>query len=217
MFMEYKFALAVTTAIIGGLIVGNFANALFLAPLGIETLENKQSVLSDKGKMYGIVQYVLKDQEGNIKYQTTQHNRITDGGEDIIQKIFSGGIASTSTVDTICVGTGGATADSENGAGAVLVTPVTGGGALDVCKEDATVTIGTETGATPQTVVIDATWTGGTDFAAATTVDEAVTSDTDTAGAPSTAQTFSRQVFTGIPVANGDSLTVKWTITISEP
>jgi len=171
----------------------------------------------EKGKLIGIVYYTLKDMNGNIKYETVVKNLITDAGEDIVQKAFAGGIASTALVDTVCVGTG-STAAAENGAGSALVTATSGGTTPDTCKEDATVTIGTQTGTTPQTVEVDATFTGGTDFSAGTAVAEAVLADTDPVanGAPADTNTFSRQTFTAITVASGDSLTVKWTITISE-
>jgi len=207
--------LAIVTAIVVGVAFGT------LAATGFFTYGNTnvQTLAAEKSGMIGTVYYTLKDKDGNIKYEKVVKNLITDGGEDIVQKAFSGGIAAgTATVDTVCVGEGEATPAAENGAGAVLVTAVAGGTALDVCKEDATVTVGTQTGGTAQTVEVDATWVGGTDFAAATVVDEAVLAADDPAanGIPSAANTFSRQVFTGITVASGDSLTVKWTITISE-
>ena len=182
-------------------------------------LSTQALTTAERTGLTGTVHYILRDKDGNIKYETTVKNLITDGGEDIIQKAFSGGIAAgTATADTVCVGTGDGTAAAENGAGAVLVTAPTGGTALDICKEDGSVTIGTQTGTTAQTVEVDATWVGGTDFAAGTGIDEAVLAADDPSanGIPSAANTFARQTFTTITVANGDSLTVKWTITISE-
>lgn len=214
------------------LVIAVVAGVAFgMTTTGVWTLDNRDTdtdtstistqglTAGEKGKLIGTVYYTLKDSNGNIKYETVVKNLITDGGEDIIQKAFSGGIAAgTATVDTVCVGTGDATAASENGAGAVLVTAPTGGAALDICKEDASVTVGTQTGSTAQTVEVDATWVGGTDFGAGTGIDEAVLAADDPAanGIPSAANTFSRQTFTTITVASGDSLTVKWTITISE-
>jgi len=182
-------------------------------------LSTQALIAPERGGMIGTVYYTLRDADGNIKYEAVYRNLITDGGEDIVQKAFSGGItASTQTIDTVCVGTGDATAAAENGAGAVLVTAPTGGGALDICKEDASVTIGTQTGTTAQTVEVDATWVGGTDFGAGTGIDEAVLAADDPTGnvIPSAANTFARQTFTTITVASGDSLTVKWTITFTE-
>lgn len=211
------FAIALTAAVIyGGLAATGILSGI---SGGSNTLSQQALTTAERTGLTGTVHYILKDKDGNIKYESTVKNLITDGGEDIIQKAFSGGIAAgTATVDTVCVGTGDATAAAENGAGAVLVTAPTGGGALDICKEDGSVTVGTQTGGTAQTVEVDQTWVGGTDFGAGTGIDEAVLASDDPAanGIPSAANTFARQVFTTITVASGDSLTVKWTITISE-
>jgi len=217
-----KATLGIVIAVVAGVAFGITTTGAWtmLNDSGNNTVLSTQALAAtEKGGLIGTVYYTLKDKDGSIKYETVIKNLITDGGEDIIQKAFSGGIAAgTATVDTVCVGTGDATAAAENGAGAVLVTAPTGGGALDICKEDASVTIGTQTGTTAQTVEVDATFVGGTDFAAATGIDEAVLAADDPAtnGIPSAANTFSRQTFTTITVASGDSLTVKWTITISE-
>jgi hypothetical protein len=211
--------LAIVTAIVAGVAFGTLtATGVWkLGDFGNNASLSTQALTpAEKGGLIGTVHYILKDQDGNIKYETVVHNLIVDGGEDIIQKAFSGGIAAGDVLNTICVGEGGATAATEIGAGAVLVDPVDLGTTNDVCKEDASVLIGTQTDTTAQTVEIDQTWTGATDFAAGEIVSEAILGDTDSAGAPTAAQTFSRQTFTGITVASGDSLTVKWTITISE-
>lgn len=211
------FAIALTAAVIyGGLAATGILSGI---SGGSNTLSQQALTTAERTGLTGTVHYILKDKDGNIKYESTVKNLITDGGEDIIQKAFSGGIAAgTATTDTVCVGTGDVTAAAENGAGAVLVTAPTGGGALDICKEDGSVTVGTQTGTTAQTVEVDQTWVGGTDFGAGTGIDEAVLASDDPAanGIPSAANTFARQVFTTITVASGDSLTVKWTITISE-
>jgi len=217
-----KATLGIVIAVVAGVAFGITTTGAWtmLNDSGNNTVLSTQALAAtEKGGLIGTVYYTLKDKDGSIKYETVIKNLITDGGEDIIQKAFSGGIAAgTATVDTVCVGTGDATAAAENGAGAVLVTAPTGGGALDICKEDGSVTIGTQTGSTAQTVEVDQTWVGGTDFGADTGIDEAVLAADDPSanGIPSAANTFARQTFTTITVANGDSLTVKWTITISE-
>ncbi|MGH9879200.1 MAG: hypothetical protein ACRD5H_16340, partial [Nitrososphaerales archaeon] len=99
--------LAIVTAIVVGVAFGT------LTATGFITIgnTNAQALAGEKNGLIGTVYYTLKDKDGNIKYETVIHNVITDGGEDIMQKAFSGGIASgTATVDTVCVGTGDATA-----------------------------------------------------------------------------------------------------------
>jgi hypothetical protein len=208
--------LAIVTAVVVGVAFGTLAATGFLT-IGKTASMSTQTLAAEKSGLYGMVHYTLKDKDGNIKYETVVKNLITNGGEDMIQTAFSGGIAAADTIDTICVGTGDGTPAAESGAGAALVTAPTGGSTPDYCKEDASVTL-VENGGASQQVEVDATFVGGTDFVADAGIDEAVLADTHPAsnGIPGASDTFSRQTFATITVASGDSLTVKWTITISE-
>ena len=217
--MKYKLATAITAAVIGGLVLGNVAGGYFAIPLISGSRADNNNVSPGGGvTIYGIVHYTLRDPNGNIIYTYVNHNRITDGGEGQIAKLFAG---SATQANKICVGVGTTTAGDINDATpkqATLETAPGAGSASDICKADASVTDNAQTNTTPRTIDIDQTWTGGTDFAAGAVITESVLSDTDTAGLgiPTAAQTFSRQTFSGIPVANNDQLTIKWTITITE-
>jgi hypothetical protein len=215
--------LAIVTAIVAGVAFGTLtATGVWkLDDFGNNASLSTQALsATEKGGLIGTVHYILKDKDGNIKYETVMHNTIVDAGEDMLQNAFSGGIAAADAIKVVCIGTGGATAVNEAaGTGVGLVTAAAGATITteDGCKTDASVTLGTQTGTTAQTVEIDATFIGNTDMDPDLSISEAVLADTDPAAVgsaqdPADTDTFSRQTFTGITVASGDSLTVKWTI-----
>lgn len=159
----------------------------------------------DRARIVGHGIYELIGPDGEVKLRGTFQNLVTDYGDQYYAERAS---ASPATLATgMRLGTGGATAAAKNGAGASIVTYVTGSArALD--SNPATSDLGAGSGYRVQYVV---TWPAG--VATANGIDEATVANdagpSDDAGVAG--ETLSRAVLA--PVVNkgaSDQLVITW-------
>jgi hypothetical protein len=179
-----------------------------IAKLGKATSKAWSRVLGEKVRPRGNVHAVLRGPDGEIKYEEWGHNLLTDHGDEWL--------ASRAYDDAVNIVTGmrlgtGATAAAKNGAGAAIVTYISGSNeALDAAATDAT----KGAGAGWRTTFI-CTWIAGdvTNSAIAEVVLSDETPFTDVAGVAG--NTVARYVFGAtIDKQAGDSLEVTWQVDI---
>jgi len=197
----------------------------------------------DQFGMLGHVEYKVLDEFGNIKAYMQNDNEVLNGGEDCVsERAFGvGGCNNTNVFDFIGIGNGSSgtvnainstladAADDTNGA---CATNAAIGG--DMARVQVTPQVTPASGSTGTIVVLDTAFTSTSftfDTSNATTVIDSGVFNGDygtpvvasrTCGGTNTSGTtwelFSRQLLTGdevgIPVNAGDSLAVKWTITV---
>lgn len=161
--------------------------------------------MDSKAEIRGTVLVEVHDEHGNLKYSEETHNLVTAVGDRLYASRGAG--LTTSAVPTgMKLGTG-STAVAKTGAGAALVTYLTGSNkafdatfpseAAGVVTYKRTYAPGEATSASPITEVVIVTDTIATDATS------------------SAANTISRAILSGIASkAAGDTLTVTWTHTI---
>ena len=207
--MKQNLRFALLGAVIGltGSVLG--IQALSATPFGIA----ETSTTMESGRMLGHITFAVADANGNIKSYIQTDNRVLDQGEACALKAV---FRETATGSTDC--SGSATADFDVIA---LGTGTTAAADNDVQLETETFVAGlSRLVAGTVTVADDITGTSG----AIATISRAFTntaggtvtiSESGIFNATSTSADgiFARQTFSGIPVANNDSLTVTWTIT----
>ncbi len=193
------------------------AIALSVGILGIYGLSSLPSTLKVQSDtqttgavpMLGHVTLTVTDPKGNILAYHQGDNIVVNDGENCLsKKVF--GISSNScptggaSYNVIGIGNG---TQSATKTVTGLNTEETGNTSL----RRATATTQTVTDATsgaPVTDVLQVTFTNG---GSSNTVSEAGLFNSTTVSARGM---FAYQTFTGIPLSNGDSLTVKWTVTM---
>jgi len=178
------------------------------AVLGGADHKNWSRDLHDKNRIRANVHAVLRGADGEIKLDEWGENLVTDYGDDFIAtRMFDNAV---NIVTGMRLGTG-VTAAAKNGAGAAIVTYISGSQeALDATATDAT----KGAGAGWRTTYV-CTWIAGdvTNAAIAEIVLTNETALTDVAGA--VGNTVARYVFGAtIDKQAGDSLEVTWQIDV---
>lgn len=170
--------------------------------------------MEDENVVHGTITVQKFDEDGNLIYEETVKNLITDAGDlyqatRIAAGVNSNGVSQPTLVTGMRLGTG-TTATAKNGTGAALATYVTGSGfsrALDSGYPQVS-NLGAGNGVS---VVYQCTWPAGS--ATSSSLNEVViVVDTIASDATSTAgNTVSRGLFgTTITKASNESLVVQW-------
>jgi hypothetical protein len=174
--------------------------------------------------MYGHVELIARDSDGNIKQYLQTDNEITrEGTNCIVQKLFrtdffagdavSGCLGNPGVFDTIYIGTGtpgglNSTAQVSfiTNATQLFVNPIA----------DSSVLLGNNTGGTGATALISAQFTK-TSAVSTETIRQAALINATSAEDPnlSEAQTMAYREFSGIALSQNDQLTINWTITVA--
>ena len=208
--MKQNLRFALLGAVIGltGSVLG--MQALSVTPFGIA----ETSTTMESGSMLGHITLTATDANGNIKSYIQTDNRVVDQGEAcalkaVFRETAGGSLvdctgAAVDNFDVVALGTG-VTADDNNDVQLATETFVAGlsravAGTVSVA-DDTSGSLGAI--ATISRIFTNAA--GGTVTISESGIFNATSNSTD--------GMFARQIFTGIPVANGDSLTVTWTIT----
>ena len=162
--------------------------------------------MEDASSIHGTVHAVLTGPDGKVKGECTVHNLVTSVGDQMYTARGSG-IGSPPAAPTgMRIGTG-STAVAKTGAGAAIVTKITGGNqgfdgsfptaSAGVATYKVTYAAGTGTTASPVTEVV--------------IVNDTIATDTATAAA----NTISRALLTGIGSKGAsDTLAITWTHTL---
>ena len=166
---------------------------------------------TDENVVHGFITAILLDENGNVKSEQTIHNKITDAGDlyqatRIAAGVNSNGVSQPTLVTGMKLGTG-TTAEAKNGAGAAIVTYLTGSNqGLDSGYPQVN-NLGACLGVN---VSYQATWPAGT--ATSTTINEVViVNDSSTNATSTAANTISRGVFgSTINKLSTDTLIVVW-------
>jgi hypothetical protein len=156
-------------------------------------------MLQEKISATGVVQFVLKDENGNVK-DTRSTNIVVDSGLTYIAARMAG-VTSPAAMGWIAVGTGSANATSPTADTQTLL-------GAEVARSSSAVTITTTTVAS-DTVQYVTTFAAGTGTAALT---EAGIFNVVTAN---TATMLARTTFAVINKGTNDTLTITWKITIA--
>ena len=221
--------LGIALAAVGGLFGASVTGQLFDV--------NQNSQLDSSAYMLGHIEFTVTDEFGNIKdYRQTDNLILNDGENCVLKALFgSGGPTTTSSASgggctgavtegynyiaignaTADVVTGGASELGISGADSAIDTEITGNGMARTQATTITLTNSTADaadGAGGATAVLSHTFT-------ASALGATGTVDVDNSGlfngtASTTDGIFSWQEFDEIPIGNGDSLTVEWTIEI---
>lgn len=159
----------------------------------------------DLARVVGWVEYELRGPDGEVKLYGVERNIITEYGDQMYGELLAG-IGSNNVPTGMRLGTGGATAAAKTGAGAAIVTYVSGS---EKAFEGAYPQSALDTGA--RKITWRSIWAAGD--ATANGIDEAVLTNetplTDVAGAAG--NTIARVVLS--PVINkgvDDTLTLTW-------
>lgn len=168
--------------------------------------------------MNGHIQLIVTDSDGQIKAYRQTDNAITTKAENCVAKVLFKGPSSgtgagctgalTNPFTYIAVGTSSA---SETNTNTDLGTELAASGLSRALATTVTITNSTTggTGSSSASVAISKAFS----VTGSQTVTEAGLFN-DTLANANTDAMFARKVFTGVSVANGDTLTVSWTINI---
>lgn len=159
----------------------------------------------------GTITVILTDEDGNVKYEETIKNLITDAG-DLYQAtrvgagVNSNGVSQPTLMTGMKLGTG-TTAEAKSGAGAALVTYLTASNVTFDSTWPKITNLGAGLGVN---VEYQATWAAG--VATSASINEIViVNDAGTNATSSAANTISRGVFSStINKTSTDTLTVVW-------
>lgn len=153
-------------------------------------------------KVRGMVSYLLKDKDGNVKLNRTIHNQIQNLGLAAIASLIATDNPQTETAfDYIAIGSGTGQAVTDT----TLATEITTNGGARRGGADVTATSATDTVAN-DTIQFQTTFS----FTGSLAITEAGILN---AGAAGTLLAY--QDFSAINVANGDSLQITWKITFA--
>lgn len=166
---------------------------------------------TDETLVVGTITGTLYDENGNVKFEETIHNKITDAGDlyqatRIAAGVNSNGVSQPTLVTGMKLGTG-STAESKAGAGAALVTYLTASNVLFDSGYPQVNNLGSTLGVN---VTYQATWAAG--VATSSTINEVViVNDAGTNATSSAANTISRGVFGSvINKLSTDTFVVTW-------
>lgn len=158
----------------------------------------------------GLAVVRLIDERGRVIFDETVHNLITDAGDlYIAQKVIVGispaNPSAPTAVNGMKLGTG-TTAVAKNGAGAALVTYLSGSNVAFDSTYPQTSNLGAGLGVT---AVYKTTWSAGVATNSAIT-EAAIVNDQATNATTSAANSIARIVFTAVNKAAGDTLAITW-------
>jgi len=179
----------------------------------MEFAMNKAREYADGAGTFGYGTCELFDKNGVLKLVQPFWNKITDVGDlyhaqCVIAGVSPANASAPTKITGIQVGTS-STAESKSSTGAAIVT-FTAGQALDTSfPTAATISAGNGANATYKVTLAAGTATG--------TITEATLVTSTVGSAANAANTVARSVFTGIPKAAGDSLTITWNIKFLGP
>lgn len=162
---------------------------------------------SDKSSIKGTVHAVMTGPDGKVKAECTVHNLVTATGDQLYAS-RGAGLTSSALPTGMRLGTG-STAVAKTGAGAAIVTYLSGSNkAFD----------GTFPSATGGVATYKRTYAAGEATTASAITEVVINTDTianDNATTATAANTVSRALLTGIgSKAAGDTLTITWTHTV---
>ena len=166
---------------------------------------------TDKMGIEGVALVQLFDKTGELLHEEEVHNLVTTAGDQYYAKKAIAGISpaapsAPTAANGMKLGTG-ATAAAKSGAGAALVTYLSGSNiAFDTSFPVATVVAGTDTGWTAD---YKTTWPAGTATNSAIT-ECAIVNDQGTNATSTAANTYSRITFTAINKTATDVLVITW-------
>jgi hypothetical protein len=148
--------------------------------------------------------------DGALKHERVIGNLITDAGDDYIAKkviaaIAPANAAAPTAATGMKLGTG-TTAVAKSGAGAALVTYLSGSNVAFDATYPQTANLGAGLGVN---AVYRTTWAPGVATNAALT-EAVIVNDSATNATSTAANTYQRIVFTALPKAAGDSLVITW-------
>lgn len=205
--------LGIALASVGGLFGANVSGLLFTA--------DSESSIESSAMFTGHVITTVKDADGNVKHYRQSDNLVLNNGENCASKALFGIGGPTSTgsaavrcsgaltegFNWIAVGNGTVTVDAEAG----TIDGEIADNGLSRVQGTVTLTNSTTAGAggggAQAKIENTFTWTGGqTNTVNNSGLFNGTVSATD--------GIFAQQGFTGIPLDNGDSLTVEWTINV---
>lgn len=144
--------------------------------------------LEERIKLRGHIHIVCRDKDGHLKHELEMDNLITTAGKSVVAALLNG--EANNKFDYIALGTGTTAAAIGD---TTLQTETHRG-------QDAS------TSRSTNVLTVDKLFTMGGSF----TISEA-----GLLNAASTGTLLARQVFTGLPLVSGDTLTLTWTITAS--
>lgn len=165
--------------------------------------------LVDRFGLVGFGVVALYGEDGNLKQAQPFANLITDAGDlYYAQKAIVGIAPATASAPTAVahmkLGTG-TTAAAKSGAGAAIVTGITGSSQAFDATYPQTSNLGAGQGVT---AVYKTTWAAGA--ATNTAITEAVISSDTTTGAGTAANSIARTVFTAVNKGASDTLAITW-------
>lgn len=162
--------------------------------------------MTEKPHSIGHVVAEIRDEHGNLKSRSEQDNLITQVGDQIFAE-RGAGIGALAAPTGMRIGTG-STAAAKTGAGAAIVTKVTGGNlAFDATYPQSALN-GSARRITWRCTYGPGVATSGSNIAEAVLVNDTIASDVATAAA----NTAARTVFTTLGAKGAtDSLTITWT------
>lgn len=206
-----------TFALVAGMVGGNF---LFAQPFGLVSETEKPA--NDGMKIYGHVTTIVKDANDHIKAYRQTDNVVVTTGKNCVSKLLFGGPSTSRGAAGTGVCQGANTAPWNviaigNGSGAVtpattdylLAAETSNGNGL--ARQAGSITYTNSTASASATALIQATFTVANIRSSGTQVTESGLFNSTTVGAFSM---FAHQGITSIPLNNGDSLTVKWTVNV---
>lgn len=161
---------------------------------------------TETGRIVGHIVAEMFDADGNLKARWEDHNQITTVGDQVFAD-RAAGVGAPAAPTGMRIGTG-ATAVAKTGAGAAIVTKITGGNV----GFDATFPQSAAQG-TGRRITWRSTWAAGVGTTASTVSEVVLVNDTiatDTATAA--ANTLARALPTGLGIkAATDTLQITWT------
>lgn len=161
---------------------------------------------NDATGIKGIVNVVVYDENGNVKYEETHHNLITTTGDTYYAKQGAAGVGGNTAPTLVArmkLGTGTAAETKSAIPGAAMQTYVSGSNvAFDTV---ATSSVGTDVG---YKIRYTSTWGAG--VATNTALTEAIITTDTTNAAGSASDTISRVVFTAVNKGANDTLVINW-------
>jgi hypothetical protein len=161
----------------------------------------------DNAGIIGTVEWELTDKDGNLKSRGKTHNLITQIGDQLYGE-RGAGITTTAIPVGMKLGTG-STAVAKTGAGAALVTYLSGSNQVfDGTYPQSSLSTG-------RVITYRVTYAAGTATTASAITEVVIFNDANANATSTAANTISRALLTGIGSKGAsDTLTVTWTHTV---
>ena len=161
----------------------------------------------ETGGMMGHLFVTVLDENGNVKAYRQTDNLITNVGTQQIDRLFFEDITDLGAGEAshMIIGTGGGTAAAFTGAGADLVTAITGGACA---RQDAAFAVQTAVASGDETIRGTASFTGSN--CDDSSINEAVLYNDVSLG-----QALARTTFTAVTTTASDTLNLTWDFTMA--